>query len=33
MGDSVDGIMLALAILILASAAILAAIYAFDVLE
>ena len=33
MGESVDGVMLALAILALAGAAILAAIYAFDVLE
>jgi hypothetical protein len=33
MGESVDGVMLALAILALASAAILAAIYAFGVLE
>ena len=33
MGDSVDGVTLALALVILASAAILAAIYAFGVLE
>jgi hypothetical protein len=33
MGESVDGVTLGLAILILASAAILAAIYAFGVLE